>query len=150
LAVGQKARRPRSELVAIEVEDLPECPDGLRVNIRPIRRARGQQVAILRGVRICPVEAVQTWLTAALISSGPVFRSVTKGGLISEAALMPDSVAVVVKKYAERVGLDPAGYSGHSLRSGVLTSAAETGLASGSSPRSAATNSLDTRLRAAG
>ena len=60
-------------------------------------------MAIPRGYRLRPVEAVQTWLAAAEISNGPVFRA------------------------AGRVGLDPASYGGHSLRSGFLTSAAESG-----------------------
>jgi hypothetical protein len=52
---------------------------------------------------------------------------VTKGGQVSDSALVPDSAARIVKQYAARVGLDPAGYAGHSLRSGFLTSAAESG-----------------------
>jgi site-specific recombinase XerD len=41
--------------------------------------------------------------------------------------MVPESAARVVKKYAARVGLDPATYAGHSLRAGFLTSAAEAG-----------------------
>jgi site-specific recombinase XerD len=37
------------------------------------------------------------------------------------------AVATIVKKYALAAGLDPAEFSGHSLRSGFATSAAETG-----------------------
>jgi integrase len=73
------------------------------------------------------VEAVQTWLAAAEISQGPVFRAVALGGKVSSSALTPHCAARVVKRYAKRVGLDAAGYSGHSLRSGFLTSAAESG-----------------------
>ena len=36
-------------------------------------------------------------------------------------------VAAVVKQYAEMAGLDPAEFSGHSLRAGFVTSAAESG-----------------------
>ena len=84
-------------------------------------------MAIPRGYKLRPVEAVQTWLAAAEISSGPVFRAVTRGGRVSGGALADDSAARIVKRYARRVGLDPASYAGHSLRSGFLTSAAETG-----------------------
>jgi integrase len=72
-------------------------------------------------------EAVQAWLAAAEINAGPVFRPVALGGEVSAKPLDGGSAARVVKKYARRVGLDPAGYSGHSLRSGFLTSAAESG-----------------------
>jgi integrase len=87
----------------------------------------GQEVAIPRGYRLRPVEAVQAWLTSAKISSGPVFRAVARGGRVSCAALADDSAARIVKRYARRVGLDPAAFAGHSLRSGFLTSAAEAG-----------------------
>jgi integrase len=84
-------------------------------------------VAIPRGYKLRPVEAVQTWLAAADISAGSVFRAVGKGGRVSCEALADDSAARIVRRYARRVGLDPAAYAGHSLRSGFLTSAAETG-----------------------
>jgi len=70
---------------------------------------------------------VQTWLAAAEISAGPVFRAVARGGRVSDAALVAASAARIVKLYARRVGLDAATYSGHSLRSGFRTSAAENG-----------------------
>jgi hypothetical protein len=35
------------------------------------------------------VEAVQTWLAAAEISAGPVFRPIAKGGRVGSAALSP-------------------------------------------------------------
>jgi site-specific recombinase XerD len=119
----------RSELVALQVEDLAECADGLRVTIRRSKtdqEGAGQSVAILRGVRICPVEAVQTWLARAEISTGHVFRSVLKGGRLG-GKLPAQTVALVAKQYAQKAGLDPRGFSGHSLRAGFCTSAAEHG-----------------------
>jgi hypothetical protein len=112
------------------------CPPGLR-RLVPFRRVRircktdqegqGAEVAGLRGCRLRPVEAAQSWLAAAEISAGPVFRAVALGGRVSDEALADDSASRIVKRYARRVGLDVAAYSGHSLRSGFLTSAAESG-----------------------
>jgi integrase len=90
------------------------------------REWKGQEIAIPCGYRLRPVEAVQIWLDAAEIT-GPVFRSVAKGGRVLPAALTPHSVAAIVKAYARRAGLDPATYGGHSLRAGFLTTAAEHG-----------------------
>jgi hypothetical protein len=70
---------------------------------------------------------VQIWTAAAGITSGPVFRAVALGGKVSDEAPADDSASRIVKRYARRVGLDVAAYSGHSLRSGFLTSAAESG-----------------------
>ena len=130
LALGFAGAFRRSELCALDVADLTETPDGLRVLIRHSetdQEGQGQEVAIPRGYRLRPVEAVQTWLAAAEISSGPVFRAVALGGRVSDDALVDDSASRIVKRYARRVGLDVAAYSGHSLRSGFLTSAAESG-----------------------
>jgi site-specific recombinase XerD len=130
LALGFAGAFRRSELVALSVADLVEMPDGFRVLIRHSKtdqEGAGQEIAIPRGYRLRPVEAVQTWLEAAAITEGPVFRAVLKGGRLQAAALTPHSVAAIVKSYAERAGLDPAAYAGHSLRAGFITSAAEAG-----------------------
>jgi integrase len=77
LALGFAGAFRRSELVALEVEDLTEVPDGLRVRIRRSKTdqsGEGHEIAIPRGYRLRLVEAVQTWLAAAEISSGPLFR----------------------------------------------------------------------------
>ena len=84
-------------------------------------------IAILRGSKLRPVRAVQDWLDAAGITEGPVFRAVDRHGRISAAGLTAQSVALVVKRYADAAGLDPDEFAGHSLRSGFLTSAAEGG-----------------------
>jgi site-specific recombinase XerD len=54
---------------------------------------------------------------------GRVFRSITRGGRVGAAGLSAESVADLVKAYAQRAGLDASTFSGHSLRSGFLTSA---------------------------
>ena len=116
--------------MALEVEDLSEVPDGLRVRIRRSKTdqsGEGHEIAIPRGYRLRPVEAMQTWLAVAEISSGPLFRPVLKGGRLQPAPLSAFSAAQIVKRYAMRAGLDPAACSGHSLRAGFLTSAAEAG-----------------------
>jgi len=130
LALGFAGAFRRSELVALTVADLVEVPGGLRVTIRVSKtdqEGQGQEIAIPRGTRLGPVEALRNWLAAAGITEGPIFRSVTKAGLVSAAALSGDSVADVVKAYATAAGLDADAYSAHSLRAGFLTSGAEAG-----------------------
>jgi site-specific recombinase XerD len=130
LAFGFAGAFRRAELVALEVADLVEVADGLRVVIRHSKtdqEGQGAEIAIPRGYLLRPVEAVQTWLAAAEISAGPVFRPVAKGGRVGTEALSPHAAALVIKQRIAAVGLDPALYSGHSLRSGFLTSAAEAG-----------------------
>jgi integrase len=83
-------------------------------------------IAIVRGTTACPVAALRAWLNAAGIATGPLFRSLRKGGKVG-ARLTDRSVAEIVKGHAARVGLDPALFAGHSLRAGFLTSAAARG-----------------------
>src|SRR2546423_15617876 len=80
----------------------------------------------VRGSIASPVAALKAWRDAGGITTGPVFRSIRKGGKIG-VRLTAQSVADIVKANAERVGLDPALFAGHSLRAGFLTSAAKRG-----------------------
>jgi integrase len=130
LLLGFAGAFRRSELVALDVADLQEVLDGFRIFIRHSKtdqESAGATIAIIRGARSCPVEAVKAWLAASGITEGPIFRPVGKGGKVSPARLSADAVAVVVKDAAERAGFNPAVFSGLSLRSGFLTSAAKRG-----------------------
>ena len=129
LLLGFAGAFRRSELVALEVADLTYEPDGMRVLIRrgkADQEGQGQEIAIPRGTELRPVAAVQEWLVAAGITAGPVLRGINRHGRVG-GALSAQSVALVVKRYANAAGLDPAAFAGHSLRSGFLTSAAEAG-----------------------
>jgi integrase len=67
LCLGFAGAFRRSEPCALEVADLTEVPDGLRILIRRSKgdqEGQGQEVAIPRGYRLRPVEAVQAWLRA--------------------------------------------------------------------------------------
>ncbi|MEU5761486.1 site-specific integrase [Nocardia sp. NPDC047648] len=54
----------------------------------------------------------------------PLFPTITRHGAIGAHAMSGRAVAELVKRYAARAGLDPALFSGHSLRAGFATQAA--------------------------
>ena len=119
----------RSELVALDVDHLVNRPEGLAVLItssKTDQEGRSQVVAIPRvyGSPYCPVQAVTDWLVAADIRSDAVFLRVHKGDSVGATRLSDQSVALVIKALASKVGLEASRYAGHSLRSGFLTSAA--------------------------
>jgi site-specific recombinase XerD len=127
LLVGFAGAFRRSELVALEVEDLTFTEDGVKILIRKSKtdqEGAGQTVAIARGVKTCPVDALKAWLTTAGITSGPIFRGVNRHGNLQDGAVTAQVVALVVKRYAGAAGLDARKYAGHSLRAGLVTSAA--------------------------
>jgi site-specific recombinase XerD len=130
LLLGFAGAFRRSELVALDVTDLQFCEDGLQVCIRKSKtdqEGEGATIAIVQGSFACPVKATRDWLKAARIKTGPVFRPISKTGRVLSRRLSDRAVAEVVKACARRVGLKAKDFSGHSLRSGFLTSAARRG-----------------------
>lgn len=116
--------------MALDLSDIEEVSEELRLTIRrgkTDQEAQGAIIAIVRGNAACPVAALQAWLQTAEITEGAVFRSIRRGAHVQPQRLSERSVANIVKAHAERVGLDPALFSGHSLRAGFLTSAAKRG-----------------------
>ena len=130
LLLGFAGAFRRSELVALDVADIEETETGLLVTIRrgkTDQEAVGRTIAIPRGDVACPVKALRAWLVAAAIVAGPIFRPIDRAGTVRASRLTCRSVANFVKAYAARAGFDAGTYSGHSLRSGFLTSAAAKG-----------------------
>lgn len=120
----------RSELVGLDAEDCTFGKDGLTVTLRRSKtdqEGEGRKIGIPYGSNpeTCPVRNLQSWLEH--ISTGPLFRSINRHGQIQPGRLSAADVARVVKKLADRVGLDSAKYAGHSLRAGHATSAAIAG-----------------------
>ncbi len=128
LLLGFAGAFRRSELVAITVEDLAFNRDGVDVFLpksKTDQEAKGQSVAILNGRTFRAADRLREWLDAAGITSGPIFRRFKRGDHMTADSLTPQAVALIVKKHAEAAGLDVANLSGHSLRAGFVTSAAE-------------------------
>jgi integrase len=122
----------RSELVSLDVEDLSFGDDGLTVTLRHSKtdqEGEGRKVGIPfgSGKTTCPVRAVKAWLRASAIATGPAFRPVDKHGHMGTARLTDRGVCLVIKRACRCAGIDPAGYSGHSLRAGLVTAAAKAG-----------------------
>lgn len=134
LLIGFAGAFRRSELVALERKDLERLPQGIVITVKrgkTDQEGRGRRVAIPHAQgSVCPVQALNQWLSAARITEGPVFRAVGRHGRVSDRALSAEVVALVIKARAKAVGLDPARYSGHSLRAGLATSAAAEGVSS--------------------
>jgi integrase len=119
--------------VALDAEDVTLCDEGIVLVVRrgkTDQHGRGRKVGIHYGKRrrTCPVRALGDWLTAAGITTGPVFRAVDRWGRVSSRRLSDRAVALVVKRHAAALGLDERQYAGHSLRAGLTTSAIRAGV----------------------
>lgn len=120
----------RSELVAVQIEDLTFTTQGMVVFIPQSKGDQlgvGSEIAIPYAPQkeICAVRAVRNWMEAAGITSGPLFRGFKRNLQPRDTQLNDKAVAEIVKKYMARLGLDPSDFAGHSLRRGFATSAAQ-------------------------
>lgn len=129
LLTGFAGALRRSELVAIDVADLQDRPEGITVTLwisKTDQEGQSRQVAIPYGrdPETCPVKALRAWLSEAGIESGPVFRPIDRHGNVADSRLSDRAIALIIKNRAGKAGLDPESYSGHSLRAGFATTAA--------------------------
>ena len=120
ILVGFSGGFRRSELVNIEYEDIEFVNEGVKIIIKRSKTdqsGEGMTKAIpyFDNKSFCPVISLKNWIDNSEIKSGKIFDISDK------------SVALIIKKYASLVGLDPNKYGGHSLRSGFATSTAESG-----------------------
>jgi integrase len=124
----------RSELVGLNVEDIEQVRQGMVVTLRRSKtdqEGNGRKIGIPLGrTRLCPVKALETWLQVAAISGRHIYRPIGKGGHISSPRLSGKAVSNIIRQRISDAGMEPSGYSGHSLRSGFATSAAMAGVSS--------------------
>jgi site-specific recombinase XerC len=79
LLVGFAGALRRSELAAIRVDRLEKTDRGLRLTIPQTKGAQTEAVVVplpYGQTELCPVRALTTWLAAAGITDGPVFRRI--------------------------------------------------------------------------
>ena len=132
ILIGFSGGFRRNEIVSLDYDDLDFVPEGLKINLR---RSKTDQfgegftkaLPYFENTLYCPVLSLKKWIEISKITSGAVFRRFSKGSKLSENRLTDQTVALLIKEYLNLAGIDSKNYSGHSLRSGFATSAAESG-----------------------
>jgi len=132
ILIGFSGGFRRNEIVSLDYDDLDFVSDGLKINLR---RSKTDQfgegftkaLPYFDNTQYCPVLSLKKWIEISKITSGAVFRRFSKGSKLSENRLTDQTVALLIKEYLNLAGIDSKNYSGHSLRSGFATSAAESG-----------------------
>jgi len=132
ILIGFSGGFRRNEIVSLDYDDLDFVQEGLKINIR---RSKTDQygegfikaLPYFDNPKYCPVVSLKNWINTSKISSGSIFRRFSKGSKLSEHRLTDQTVALLIKEYLQLAGIDSKNYSGHSLRSGFATSAAESG-----------------------
>jgi integrase len=134
LLIGFAGGFRRSELVGLNCGDVERVRQGI---ILTLRRSKTDQAAEGRKIGIplarghwCPVGVLEHWLDKSGIVEGALFRPIDRHGRMQAKPLSGEAACLIVKERVHAVGIDPSGYSGHSLRAGLATSAAQAGVPS--------------------
>ena len=132
ILIGFSGGFRRNEIVSLDFDDLDFVEEGLKINLKRSKtdqfgEGTAKGLPYFDNPEYCPVISIQKWIEISRISSGSLFRRFTKGSKLSENRLTDQTVALIIKEYLELAGIDSKNYSGHSLRSGFATSAAESG-----------------------
>ncbi|OYT98003.1 MAG: integrase [Burkholderiales bacterium PBB1] len=131
LLLGFAGGLRRSEIVQLDVDDLRFGPEGLKVCLKRSKTDQeqlGRTIAVPYGrTSVCPVAAVKAWLVASAVIEGALFPTLM-GRRVTARRMSDQVVSLIVKEQVSKLGLEPAAYSGHSLRAGFVTSAAQAGV----------------------
>jgi len=132
ILIGFSGGFRRNEIVSLDYDDLDFVTEGLKINLKKSKTDQYGEGSV-KGLpyfdssKYCPVVTIKNWIETSKIDSGPLFRRFTKGSNLSKNRLTDQSVALIIKEYLQLAGIDNKNYSGHSLRSGFATTAAESG-----------------------
>jgi len=132
ILIGFSGGFRRNELVSLDYNDLDFVQEGLKITLRKSKTDQFGEGSIkglpyFDNTQYCPVISISKWLEISKINSGPLFRRFKKGLRLSDNRLTDQTVALLIKEYLNLAGIDNKNYSGHSLRSGFATAAAESG-----------------------
>ena len=122
----------RTELISIDYEDLDFVEEGVKITLK---RSKTDQFGegLMKGLpyftneKYCPVTSLKNWINLSKIKTGPIFRRFSKGSILTGHRLTDQSVVLIIKDCLKLAGIENQNFSGHSLRSGFATVAAESG-----------------------
>jgi len=132
LLIGFSGGFRRNEIVSIDKEDIEFVFEGVKIRVKKSKTDQFGE-GMIKGIPrfesslYCPVTNLKRWINISKINKGPIFIKFSKGFKISKKRLSDQSVSLIIKDYLTKAGIDSKSYSGHSLRSGFATSAAESG-----------------------
>jgi integrase len=124
LLLGFAAGLRRVELTYLGREDFSIA--GNQASVRLVRSKASQTKPVLVWVGMaseglyCPLQAVQDWRAVAPKGSAYLFSGTTTR--LGKMRVSYQSWAAIITRRLEAAGIDPDGFSSHSLRAGLVTS----------------------------
>ncbi len=122
----------RSELISIDYDDVEFVDEGVKIILKKSKTDQFGE-GMIKGLPYfskeiyCPVVNLMNWLKISKIKNGPIFRRFAKGSTLTKNRLTDQSVVLIIKNCLKLAGIENNNFSGHSLRSGFATVAAEAG-----------------------
>ena len=122
ILIGFSGGFRRSELVNIYINDIEFVTEGVKILIKRSKTDQSGEGSVkaipyFDNQEFCPVVALKNYVNKN-------FSNTNEGKIFN---ISDKSVALIIKRYAKKAGLDSSKYAGHSLRSGFATTAAEFG-----------------------
>lgn len=141
-----------ANIAMVRVDDLDFRPEGFVVHVRKEKQDQtgiGRYIGVPNGKHTdtCPVHALRAWLTYRGVTPGPVFCGMRASKIDHAKPIHTNTLAAIVKRGAEALGLDTSEYAAHSLRAGFITSALEGGVGEIVTARHSGHRSLGTLQR---
>ena len=132
ILIGFSGGFRRNEIVSLDYDDLDFVPEGLKISVKRSKTDQFGEGSIkalpyFDNTQYCPVISLKNWIDISKINSGSLFRRFAKSSKLTNNRLTDQTVALLIKEYLKLAGIESKNYSGHSLRSGFATSAAESG-----------------------
>ena len=130
LLIGFASALRRSELIALDYRHIEFVPEGLILTVersKTDQQGEGRRIGIpyAKGEH-CPVKSLSAYLDFKEIADGPLLCSLSVDGTGNDR-LTGNGIAYIIKQRSKAAGFDPTMFSGHSLRAGFATSAAQAG-----------------------
>ena len=132
ILIGFSGGFRRNEIVSLDYEDLDFVNEGVKITVKRSKTDQFGEGSIkalpyFDNSLYCPVTVLNRWLNISKITKGSLFRRFSKGSKLTSNRLTDQTVALLIKDYLNKAGIDGKNYSGHSLRSGFATSATDSG-----------------------
>ena len=143
ILIGFAGAFRRSELAELRFQDITETSEGLRIVLtksKTDQAGEGYSKGLPFGTdeKTCPVHSWRAWVEASGIKDGMAFRTVNRPRKkprnkntpikdVITTSISDRTIANIIKRRVEAVGLNPEEFSGHSLRAGLITEAAQRG-----------------------
>jgi len=120
LLLGFSGAFRRSEMAALNIEDLSFSEEGLIVDMKKSKTnqlGENEEKAIFYSpeLPLCPIRSLQAWLKVLGRTEGPLLVSLRKNSKLTERRLTDKHLNLIVQRYLGRT------FSAHSLRASFVT-----------------------------